>query len=262
MAAPAFPIAVWLAEKAAEVVTAAAVAVYIAIVIDDETDLDDLEEIGDVADGETDLEDLEETGDVTDPAPKEETGGSQDQTQGAKPIPAATSNVGVRTEECEDCNDCKPRDGYIYQPLNRNYHIGSGDWLFYQLFIANMGGGPFFNMVDGKIQEWKYNGVDFDGFWSSSCTLVEAKKGYEKFLIRGNDGEWIPGRAPFMETVLDNFNNEAELQIFALNDSRPQAKLRWYFSADPTYQYFQIIFELKDMQIETYLFPYVESLMR
>ncbi|MBY6029742.1 restriction endonuclease fold toxin 5 domain-containing protein [Halomonas sp. DP8Y7-1] len=240
MAAPAFPIAVWLAEKAAEVVTAAAVAVYIAIVIDDETDLEDLEDFGDIA------------GPTTEGGTEE----SQDQSQDAESIPGSTTDVGTRTEECEDCNDCKPRDGYIHQPLNRNYHVGGGDWVFYQLYIANMGGGPFFNMVGGRIQEWRYNGVDFDGFWSSSCTLVEAKKGYERFLSIDENGIIREGKVPFMITTIRNFITEAQAQVDAIAGSKPLATLRWYFSAQSVYLYFLDMFESRDMKIECYFLPY------
>lgn len=123
-----------------------------------------------------------------------------------------------------------------------------------------MGGNPIFSMANGKVQEWKYNGVDFDGFWSYSCTLIEAKKGYESFFVRANDGSWMPGRVPFMQDTLDGFLDEANSQLIAIEDSRPSATLRWYFSAQPTYQYFQRRFRLSRMEIESNFYPYSDTM--
>ncbi|MBY5942402.1 restriction endonuclease fold toxin 5 domain-containing protein [Halomonas sp. DP5N14-9] len=229
----------WLAAGA----VAVAAVVYIAIVSDDETDLEDLGDVGDVAE------------------PNAKGEGETEENQDAKPIPGSTTDVGVRTKECEDCNDCKPRDGYIHQPYSRNYQVGGGDWVFYQLFIANMGGGPFFGMANGRLQEWKYNGVDFDGFWSNSCTLVEAKKGYDKFLIKKGK-IWQPKDIPFMISTIDSFRIEAQSQIDAIEDSIPPATLRWYFSAHPTYLYFRKLFKGSRLGIECQFLPYSDSMTR
>lgn len=209
-----------------------------------------------VTDTDTSVDGIEATGDVVGEASPE--GVADPTNEDARPVPGSTTDA--RTEECEDCNDCKPRDGYIFQPSNRNYHTGGGDWVFYQLYIANMGGNPIFSMANGKVQEWKYNGVDFDGFWSYSCTLIEAKKGYESFFVRANDGSWIPGKVPFMGESLNAFLEQADEQSMTIGDNRPTASLRWYFSAQPTYQYFQELFRLSFIEVDCYFYPYSDTM--
>ncbi|MBS8268883.1 hypothetical protein DYI26_09140 [Halomonas litopenaei] len=272
MAAPvAVPAAIGFALRwGIRKVLTAAMAILTDIGADSDTDIEDIE----------DTTDKEDTGDVTTvPGSKE-----QDRQDGeTRPSPEPTADTDTttepdttsdadtrtdtdaRTRECdeeEECNDCKPVDGFIFQPLNRNYHTGGGDWVFYQLYVANMGGGPIFAMVNGKIQEWKYRGVDFDGFWSNSCTLVEAKKGYERFFVVDDEGIITPRNIPFMESILEGFHDEADSQLVAIADSRPSATLRWYFSEKTVYLYFKIRYSFSGKNIESHFLPYSYSMYR
>ncbi|MDH4571510.1 hypothetical protein CUR86_02870 [Salinicola acroporae] len=136
------------------------------------------------------------------------------------------------TDTNEDCNDCEPRKrGYKFVPSGRNFNTGDGNWPEYQLKIANMGGNPIFSIVGpNKIEEWKFNSVDFDGFWSASCTLVEAKYGYGSWLERNIEGEWQPRSIPFMSKLIDSFISEASAQSVAIRKNMPPATLNWFFS--------------------------------
>ncbi|WP_240613777.1 Tox-REase-5 domain-containing protein, partial [Salinicola acroporae] len=107
--------------------------------------------------------------------------------------------------------------------------------------IANMGGGSTFAIVGpNRIEEWRFNGVDFDGFWSASCTLVEAKYGYRQFLEQDWLGRWQPReivnsqsqgkQLDFMASTLADFPRQADRQYAAIESHIPPASLVWYFS--------------------------------
>lgn len=145
------------------------------------------------------------------------------------------------TRTSEDCNDCQPRQRGEKFVAGRRFDTGDGKWPDYQLKIANKGGDPHFTIVGhNRIQEWKFAGVDFDGFWSPSCTLVEAKYGYRQFLEQDLDGIWGPKeivnsrgqRLDFMATILDDFPRQAGKQQKAIEGNMPPAQLLWYFSDD------------------------------
>ncbi|WP_353980135.1 Tox-REase-5 domain-containing protein [Salinicola endophyticus] len=143
------------------------------------------------------------------------------------------------TDTNEDCNDCEPRKRRSIFIAGRRFETGDGRWPEYQLKIANMGSGPTFAIVGpNRIEEWQFNGVDFDGFWSARCTLVEAKYGYRQFLEQDWLGRWQPreivnsqgNRLDFMSKALDEFPVQASRQQGAIANNIPPAQLSWYFS--------------------------------
>lgn len=74
-----------------------------------------------------------------------------------------------------ECNECPANQG---SPVPRNWNM-SLRAREYQQFIT---GFP-------QRVEWNYNTTDFDGFWRSLCTLVEAKDRYSQFLkVEVSDG--------------------------------------------------------------------------
>lgn len=74
------------------------------------------------------------------------------------------------------CETCEANRG---RPVARNWNM-SARARQYQQFITGFPQGV----------EYNYNGVDFDGFWQSICTLVEAKDNYAFFLdVTTSDGE-------------------------------------------------------------------------
>ncbi|KFF50094.1 hypothetical protein GY26_03900 [Gammaproteobacteria bacterium MFB021] len=124
--------------------------------------------------------------------------------------------------------------------------------------IANMGGGPTFAIVGpNRIEEWRFSGVDFDGFWSASCTLVEAKYGYRQFLEQDLDGEWGPReifnrsgrRLDFMTSTLEDFPRQAGRQQKTIDSNMPPASLIWYFSDEVVRNYVRRTFELRGVSV-------------
>ncbi|SPJ33565.1 Tox-REase-5 domain-containing protein [Kushneria phyllosphaerae] len=149
------------------------------------------------------------------------------------------------TDTNEDCNDCEPRKRGNKFIAGRRFETGDGRWPEYQLKIANMGGGPHFATVGpNRIEEWKF-GVDFDGFWSASCTLIEAKYGYRRFLEQDLDGEWGPRlivnsrgkRLDFMSKTINGFPVQARQQYYTIEGNMPPAQLLWYFSDEVVRNY-------------------------
>lgn len=215
MAAPiAIPVGIavrWGIKKLIERIAAArAAAVLIDIATDDETDIEDLEDIGSVAGAPTSHE-------------------KEGEEQGHIPIPGSTTDVGVRTEECEDCNECEPRDGEI-KTVGRNLNSGDGRWHEYQLRIANRGGGPVFRLIPpNKLEEWFFRSVEFDGFWASSCTLVEAKHNYGVRFTQDSNETWHVEDVPWSNPV-PLFLIQASRQYYCILPYTPSASLHWYFS--------------------------------
>ncbi|WP_157958701.1 Tox-REase-5 domain-containing protein [Salinicola sp. CPA57] len=155
------------------------------------------------------------------------------------------------TDTNEDCNDCEPRKRGSTFVAGRRFETGDGRWPEYQLKIANMGGGPTFAIVGpNRIEEWRFSSVDFDGFWSASCTLVEAKYGYRQFLEQDLDGNWEPRvivnsrgqRLDFMSKAIKGFPTQASQQYDAIKSNTPPAQLAWYFSDDVVRDYVSRVF--------------------
>ncbi len=162
------------------------------------------------------------------------------------------------TDTNEECNDCEPRKRGSTFVAGRRFETGDGRWPEYQLKIANMGGGPTFAIVGpNRIEEWRFSGVDFDGFWSASCTLVEAKYGYRQFLEQDLDGEWGPReivnssgqRLDFMSKTFDKFTSQADRQHKTIESNMPPASLTWYFSDNIVRDYVSELFEDRELPV-------------
>lgn len=82
-----------------------------------------------------------------------------------------------------------------------------------------------------NITEWLYNGVWFDGFWSSECTVVDAKGRYAQFL--DEDGE--PKRGFQSRVVFPEMVREALSQAAVVAPALPQARVEWHFMERATY---------------------------
>jgi hypothetical protein len=169
----------------------------------------------------------------------------------------------TRTDDCAsaenalDCQRCKLRDGTISQPKEPRY-ITSGNLTNYdyQLYIANLHAAPerFFYVKRGDganeqqhlgflwlrelaklgdkgggytTLEWQYNGVNFDGFWRSRCTVVEAKGHFAHFFEK---------KVPWRRSVTRDWEQQMTRQQEAIAIAKPQARLEWYFNEQDTYE--------------------------
>lgn len=172
----------------------------------------------------------------------DDTSSQSDRDTRARPVAGDATN----TDTNEDCNNCEPRKRGNTFVAGRRFETGDGRWPQYQLQIANMGGGPAFAIVGpNRIEEWRFGGVDFDGFWAASCTLVEAKYGYRQFLEQDWLGRWRPReivnsggqKLDFMLKALEMFPEQASKQLRAIQPNMPPAQLLWYFSDEVVRDY-------------------------
>jgi hypothetical protein len=98
--------------------------------------------------------------------------------------------------------------------------------------------------------EWSFSGVDFDGFWSKNCTLVEAKARYDQFFSRATlEPKW------FFDTfsaprIIVQAKTQSTVAI-----PNPPAGLNWYFMEPMSYGYFSKIFAKDFPKIQVYLQP-------
>lgn len=187
---------------------------------------------------------------------------------GAAVIPQDVAKEGdcSTTKDDTQCNQCKLQTGVLLPSKPRRAIRAQTKINYdYQLYIANLKAGPehfsycdkdtglpvtnFDLSIAGRawsalkgeaqpnpeqlnITEWLYNGVWFDGFWSSECTVVDAKGRYAQFL----DEDGRPKAGFPLLVVFAGFAEEAQRQLEALSGAIPQAKLGWHFMERATYR--------------------------
>lgn len=130
------------------------------------------------------------------------------------------------------CDACNAKNGTTVA-LNRSM---SPRARVYQQFISLFPNGV----------EWRYNGVDFDGFHLLRCALVEAKDRYAFMLCRVVDPldplgiyvDWAPWAQGSGKAALIA---EAARQLAAAIP-RPPISLEWYFSESVTAQVMELEF--------------------
>lgn len=146
----------------------------------------------------------------------------------------------AQTKAKEKCQECPPDKG---APSLRNTAGWSDDSITYQMRIAQMPPAPA-----GYLTEWKFSGVDFDGFDSSQCMLKEAKAKYDQFFddFRQVRGWWTEGADKMIE--------EAYRQA-AVALPRPPVQLRWHFMEPLSYRYFSKIIKAAYPDIEVVYQP-------
>lgn len=170
---------------------------------------------------------------------------------GPKGVPGQQDCADTTTDT--DCNKCKLMEGYVGKPSRRREVTRQNrDSYDYQIYIANLHAAPerfgyteigepdnrivdpgfsgFFNLITGvaaeyTVLEWIYNGVEFDGFWRSMCTVVEAKGQYGQFFDnRGVQLGWVKNTEIAKDWVL-----QKDRQKNAIQHTKPQGKLEWHF---------------------------------
>lgn len=171
------------------------------------------------------------------------------------------------TKDDTQCNQCKLQTGVLLPSKPRRAIRAQTKINYdYQLYIANLKAGPehfsycdkdtglpvtnFDLSIAGRawsalkgeaqpnpeqlnITEWLYNGVWFDGFWRSECTVVDAKGRYAQFLDEdGRAKSGFPANSIFPE-----IEREASRHVLAVAGARPQAKIEWHFMERSTYAF-------------------------
>lgn len=169
-------------------------------------------------------------------AAKEQARKKQEQAQQAKTQPIARSE----TRSKEKCKKCPPDEG---APALQKTAGWSEVSIAYQTRIAQMPPAPW-----GYLNEWFFNGVQFDGFDSSQCLLKEAKARYDQFFDEfGNVLQWWgEGR--------DDLIDEAMRQG-ARAQPRPPTRLRWHFMQPTSYRFFSRIIQAAYPDVEVVLEP-------
>lgn len=171
----------------------------------------------------------------------------------------AEPQVRAREVDCSEmadetaCNECALKQGVIDKPRSGRYITQRNLVNYeYQLYIANMRSAPlrfgfmvadqadpdreFFSVdtlfdhlhrggLSRTIQEWHFNGCEFDGFWPDDCQVVEAKGNYEHFLDENDRPKYRFARFAVFEPWLKQMTN----QRAAIEVAEPEGSLRWYF---------------------------------
>jgi hypothetical protein len=140
------------------------------------------------------------------------------------------------TKEKKACEKCPPDCGTL---VVRNWNMSEISRL-YQARITGF----------APRTEWNFSGVDFDGFWSKDCTLVEAKARYDQFFSKETlEPKW------FFDTFgAPRMIAQAKTQSTVANPN-PPVGLNWYFMEPISYGYFSIIFADQFPTIKVYLQP-------
>jgi hypothetical protein len=120
----------------------------------------------------------------------------------------------------ESCKKCPPEAGEKY----RRKH--GANWNAYR-YQARITGFQFDTEACLWSEEWKWLGIDFDGFQPGECLLQEAKGNYDQFI----DGS-IPGADDFFKGF-DTMESQAFDQAMEVMEN-PPARLKWYFQTPLT----------------------------
>ncbi|WP_243864497.1 restriction endonuclease fold toxin 5 domain-containing protein [Burkholderia pseudomallei] len=87
----------------------------------------------------------------------------------------ATPDVRALPRTGESCKKCPPEAG---TRVRRNHGV---NWNSYR-YQARITGFPFDTEACRWSEEWRWLGVDFDGFQPGECLLQETKGNYDQFL--------------------------------------------------------------------------------
>lgn len=130
----------------------------------------------------------------------------------AKDAPVA--QTASTTSERKACEKCPPDCGQL-AAVNHSMNEGPRE---YQARIT--GFPPGF--------EWKWSGLDFDGFQSGMCLLQEAKADYDQFLLKDGRPIW------FFEGFEDMKNQAIKQSAVAV--PKNIVSLSWYFMTPKTHR--------------------------
>ncbi|WP_226383131.1 restriction endonuclease fold toxin 5 domain-containing protein [Burkholderia savannae] len=127
----------------------------------------------------------------------------------------ATPDVRALPRTGESCKKCPPDAG---TRVRRNHGV---NWNSYR-YQARITGFPFDIEACRWSEEWRWLGVDFDGFQPGECLLQETKGNYDQFIdTDGRPKRFFAGFFDMSEQILN--------QSIVVN-SNPPARLMWYFA--------------------------------
>lgn len=88
--------------------------------------------------------------------------------------------------------------------------------------------------------EWALDGYAWDGIESPTCTLLEAKHGYDEGYLRDDWGGAAPVPMDWVRAarIFDGLVEQAGQQRDRILRYKPEAKLRWCFSRQRPSIYF------------------------
>ena len=155
----------------------------------------------------------------------------------ASAMPIAQAGTQAKAKPCDKC----PPDAGT--PAVQSTAGWSDVSIAYQMRITQMPPAPV-----GVLNEWFFNGVQFDGFESAQCLLKEAKARYDQFFDDFGSVEsfWFSGR--------DKLIGEAMRQGAAAQP-RPPTRLRWHFMQPVSYRFFSRIIQAAYPDVEVVYQP-------
>ncbi|WP_440965063.1 restriction endonuclease fold toxin 5 domain-containing protein [Massilia sp. GER05] len=151
----------------------------------------------------------------------------------AKSAPIAEAGTQAMTKD--RCDRCPPDGGLL---VKRNWSMSEVSRA-YQARIS--GFAPY--------TEWNFQGIDFDGFKSQGCLLLEAKALYDQFFESATERKFF-----FEYTGLQKILDEAGRQSKVI-DASPPSELHWYFMQPLSRAYFANQFRESFLPIVTFLTP-------
>lgn len=122
--------------------------------------------------------------------------------------------------ETKSCQKCPPDCGKL---VERNWNMSENS-LAYQAKVTGF----------APSTEWQFSGLDFDGFKSAECLLIEAKANYDHFLERDADGD--PEPKSWYSAFKLKMLRQAQAQAMAALRGAP-ARLHWCFQTPLAYEY-------------------------
>lgn len=122
----------------------------------------------------------------------------------------------------ESCKKCPPEDGF---KARVNHGV---NWPSYQ-YQARITGFAFDAEACRWSDEWKWQGIDFDGFQPGECMLQETKGNYDQFIdvSTGKSKPYFTGFFGMEEQIVAQAN---------VVNAHPPARLTWYFMTPMTRQ--------------------------
>lgn len=148
-----------------------------------------------------------------------------------KPIAKAETKAATKTA----CEKCPPDCGYV---VGRNWHMSDEA----RLYQARISGFP-------PYSEWQFEGIDFDGFRSAECLLLEAKASYDQFFNEDGTPKWFYEQFNLTRMLLQGKRQSGVVW------SSPPARLHWHFQQPRSYAFFTRAFAASAYPIDTFLTP-------
>ncbi|MCS3391646.1 restriction endonuclease fold toxin 5 domain-containing protein [Burkholderia thailandensis] len=137
----------------------------------------------------------------------------------------ATPDVRALPRTGESCKKCPPEQ--TGTPVRRRYRMNRGP----REYQGRITGRPY-SVEEGWSEEWNWYNVDFDGFLSDECLLLEAKGDYDQFFSRSTNKpfRWFKG--------FSKITREIEVRAMVIH-ANPPTKLKYYFQTPLTMSYFR-----------------------